>query len=77
MVFLVVMLFAIATFQNMAGFKSSNPIILFVVMFFLNGLMLLVYVVMQIILVINTLDDRWPLGKISVSNRLTCVVLTI
>ena len=63
------MLFAIATFQNMAGFKASSPIILFIVMFFVNGLMLLVYVVMQIILVINTLDDRWPLGKIPRAKR--------
>lgn len=26
--------------------------------------MLIIYVIMQIILVINTLDDRWPLGDI-------------
>jgi hypothetical protein len=51
---------AIATFTG--SIKSAAGV--FVVMYVLNGLMLLVYVIMQIILVINTLDDRWPLGDI-------------
>jgi hypothetical protein len=48
----------------MAGFGPGDPTGLFVIYFLINALMLLIYVVMQIILVINTLDDRWPLGDI-------------
>lgn len=52
-----------ATFQGLIGLSPESPVVLFSAVYFLNGLMLLIYVVMQIILVINTLDDRWPLGK--------------
>jgi hypothetical protein len=55
---------SIATFQGWIGLDPTNPIALFVILYIFNGLMLFIYVVMQIILVINTLDDRWPLGDI-------------
>lgn len=55
---------SIATFQGFAGFSSKSPIALFIIYFILNATMLLIYSVMQIVLVINTLDDRWPLGDI-------------
>jgi len=35
-----------------------------VVLYLLNGICILIYVVMQIILVVGTLQDRWPLGDI-------------
>jgi Chitin synthase export chaperone len=35
------------------------------VLYLVNGVQLLVYVVMQVILVANTLQDRWPLGDIA------------
>lgn len=52
---------ALVTFLS----KSKNPIALFIVYYLLNGVLLLVYVVLQVILVLNTLDDRWPLGDIA------------
>jgi len=37
---------------------------LFVVLYVFNGIFVLVYVIMQIFLVVNTLQDRWPLFDI-------------
>ena len=56
---------SILTFQGKAGLGPTNTVGLFVVLYLLNAICLLVYVVMQIILVANTLQDRWPLGDIS------------
>ncbi|KAL1923531.1 uncharacterized protein VTP21DRAFT_8511 [Calcarisporiella thermophila] len=64
-VFAVAMFISIATFQPIRGFSPENPVVLWVIYFIFNGLLLLVYVVSQIVLVLNTLDDRWPLGDIS------------
>jgi hypothetical protein len=38
---------------------------LFVVLYIINGICILVYLVMQVFLVVNTLQDRWPLGDIA------------
>lgn len=43
----------------------QNTTGLFVVLYILNAICIAVYLVMQILLVANTLDDRWPLGHIS------------
>ena len=56
---------SILTFKNKGGLGPTNTLGLFVVLYLLNGLCLFVYVVMQIILVANTLQDRWPLIHIS------------
>ncbi|OMJ19955.1 Chitin synthase export chaperone [Smittium culicis] len=55
---------SIATFKNMAVFSKSKPIGIFTIYFIFNLLCLLVYVISQIILVVNTLDEYWPLGNI-------------
>ncbi|KAL8820656.1 MAG: hypothetical protein Q9191_007470 [Dirinaria sp. TL-2023a] len=56
---------SILTFKGKAGLGPTNTVGLFVVVYLLNGICLLIYVVMQIILVANTLQDRWPLGDIA------------
>lgn len=56
---------SILTFMGKLGLGPTNTIGLFVVVYLLSGICLLVYVVMQIILVVNTLQDRWPLGDIT------------
>ena len=56
---------SILTFKGKAGLGPSKTVGLFVVLYVLNAICLLVYLVMQIILVTNTLQDRWPLGDIS------------
>lgn len=55
---------ALLTFQGWAGLSPTKTVGLFVVMYIINALLLLVYVVMQILLVLGTLQDRWPLGDI-------------
>ena len=56
---------SILTFNDKAGLSPTNTVGLFVVLYLLNGICLLIYVIMQFILVINTLQDRWPLGDLA------------
>jgi hypothetical protein len=60
-----VTIIGLVTFLSKVGNSARNPIALFIVYYLLNGVLLLVYVVLQVILVLNTLDDRWPLGDIA------------
>jgi len=63
-VFVTVGVIALATFMNFSPFSYQNPVILWIIYFVFNGAALFIYVVLQIVLVLNTLDDRWPLGDI-------------
>ena len=56
---------SILTFKETGGLGPTNTVGLFVVLYVLNGICLLIYVVMQVVLVANTLQDRWPLGDIA------------
>jgi hypothetical protein len=56
---------SLLTFKSWAGLGPENTIGLFVVLYLVNAIFVFVYVAMQIILVVNTLQDRWPLGDIS------------
>ena len=56
---------SILTFKGKAGLGPTNTIGLFVVLYVVNAICLAVYLIMQIILVTNTLQDRWPLGDIT------------
>ncbi|MCJ1363850.1 Chitin synthase, class 7 [Acarospora aff. strigata] len=56
---------SLLTFKGWAGLGPTKTVGLFVVLYIINGICVLVYVVMQIILVTNTLQDRWPLGDIA------------
>ncbi|CAO3612148.1 unnamed protein product [Mucor hiemalis] len=62
--FLVTGFLAIGTFKGVAGLSYQNQAALWVFYIVLNYFMFFIYIVSQIILVINTLDDRWPLGDI-------------
>lgn len=53
------------TFKGWAGLGPLNTTGLFVVSYVLNAVFVAVYLIMQIILVVNTLQDRWPLGDIA------------
>ncbi|ORZ33232.1 chitin synthase III catalytic subunit [Catenaria anguillulae PL171] len=55
---------ALATFNSWAPFDSKSPTVLFLVFFVFNLAMLAIYLVLQVILVVNTLDNRWPLGDL-------------
>lgn len=56
---------SLCTFKGWAGMDPTKTIGLFVVLYVFNGICLLVYVLLQTILVLNTLQDRWPLGDIA------------
>ena len=55
---------SLLTYKSWAGLSPTNTTGLFVVLYVVNALCVAVYVVMQVILVANTLQDRWPLGDI-------------
>lgn len=63
--FIITFLVSLATFKSWAGLGPTHTIGLFVVLYIVSGICLLVYVIMQIILVTRTLEDRWPLGDIA------------
>ncbi|KAK8111011.1 Chitin synthase export chaperone [Apiospora kogelbergensis] len=63
--FAISFLVSLATFKSWAGLGPVNTVGLFTVLYLLNAIQLLVYVVMQVMLVARTLQDRWPLGDIA------------
>ncbi|ETI21232.1 hypothetical protein G647_07577 [Cladophialophora carrionii CBS 160.54] len=56
---------SLLTFKGWAGLSPTNTTGLFIVLYVINAICLAVYFVMQIILVVNTLQDRWPLGDLA------------
>lgn len=62
--FLISFAVSLLTFKNWAGLGPENTIGLFVVVYLFSALFLFVYVVMQILLVVGTLQERWPLWHI-------------
>lgn len=54
---------SIGTFNNIAGLSNASPIGLFIVYMIFAAAFVVIYVIFQIILVLNTLEDRWPLGN--------------
>lgn len=64
LIFALVGFFAIATFKSIAGMSPSHTLVLWIAMFIFNGACVVIYVILQFILVLRTLDDRWPLGDI-------------
>ena len=64
LMFLITAMISIFTFRNLAGLSPTNTVGVFVVLYIMNALCLFIYVIMQLILVVNTLQDRWPLGDI-------------
>ncbi|KAJ1921936.1 Chitin synthase, class 7 [Mycoemilia scoparia] len=67
-VFGVMYFVSIATFKSIAAFDKGHPIGLFIIYFIFNSICLIIYVILQIILVVNTLDEYWPLGNILLSS---------
>jgi len=63
--FLISFAVSLLTFKSWAGLNPTDTIGLFVVVYILNAIFLFVYVVMQVILVVGTLQERWPLGHLA------------
>lgn len=62
--FIITFAISLLTFKGWAGLGPTNTVGLFVILYLFNGIFILVYIVMQIMLVVNTLQDRWPLFDI-------------
>ncbi|KIW60383.1 hypothetical protein PV05_00600 [Exophiala xenobiotica] len=63
--FIISFAVSLLTFKGWAGLSPTNTTGLFIVLFMINAICLAVYFVMQVILVVNTLQDRWPLGDLA------------
>lgn len=61
---LISFVISIATFTSLGALSNKNPIGLLVVYYVFPGVCVILYVICQVALVLNTLDDRWPLGDI-------------
>jgi len=55
---------AIATFKGFAGMKYTKPTGLWIIYLLWPIVCTVVYVGLQLVLVVRTLDDRWPIGDI-------------
>ncbi|KAI8359123.1 chitin synthase III catalytic subunit [Choanephora cucurbitarum] len=64
LVFAIVGSISVATFYNLGPFSYTSPAELWSIYYIVNGSMFLIYTISQIILVVRTLEDRWPLGDI-------------
>ena len=59
--FLISFAVSLLTFKGWAGLGPENTVGLFVVVYLFSAMFLAVYVVMQLVLVLGTLQERWPL----------------
>lgn len=59
--FLISFVVSLLTFQGWAGLSPTSTVGLFVVVYIFSAIFVFVYVVMQILLVVGTLQERWPL----------------
>lgn len=62
---LITFFVSLATFKSWAGLGPTNTVGLFTVLYLLNGIQLVIYVALQVLLVVRTLEDQWPLGHIA------------
>lgn len=62
--FVISFAISLLTFKSWAGLSPTNTTGLFIVLYVINGICVGVYFVMQFLLVVNTLQDRWPLGDL-------------
>ncbi|RMJ24687.1 hypothetical protein PHISP_04451 [Aspergillus sp. HF37] len=62
--FAVSFIVSLLTFKSWGGLSPTNTVGLFVVLYILNAICIAVFVVMQLLLVTNTLESRWPMGSI-------------
>jgi hypothetical protein len=65
--FIITFLVSLATFKSWAPLRPTRTVGLFVMLYLVSGICLLIYIIMQFILVLNTLQDRWPLGDLALA----------
>ena len=62
--FSISFIISLFTFDGIAGLGQATPLPLFIILYLFNAAAFLVYVGLQVVLVVKTLEDRWPLGDI-------------
>lgn len=62
--FIISFVVALLTFKGWGGLSPDSTVALFVVVYIFSAIFLFVYIVMQIMLVMGTLQERWPLWHI-------------
>lgn len=62
--FIISFVVSLLTFKGWAGLSPDSTIGLFVVVYIFSAIFLFVYIVMQIMLVLGTLQERWPMWHI-------------
>jgi len=62
--FIITFLVALATFKDWAGLGPTKTVGLFVILYLVSAVCVVIYFVMQVVLVVGTLQDRWPLGDL-------------
>ena len=63
-VFLASLFVSVATVSNIAGFSSANPTALWILYLVFPPIMVILYAILQVMLVLRTLEDRWSIGDI-------------
>jgi len=63
-VFGITFFISIATFKNIASFSYLKPTALWIIMYIFCFICVVVYIVLQFVLVLRTLEDRWPIGDL-------------
>lgn len=63
--FAVGLFVAIATFKGIAGMSPTKQMGLWIMELLFPVICVAIYVLSQVVLVLRTLDDRWPLGDIA------------
>ncbi|KAI8926393.1 chitin synthase III catalytic subunit [Entophlyctis helioformis] len=56
---------SIATFQNAVGFSKASPNFLWIWYFIFCAAFVVIYIVCQVVVVLTTLEDSWPLADVS------------
>ena len=64
LMFLITGTVSILTFKGVGGLGPTQTVGLFVVLYIVNAIFIFVYIVMQVMLVLGTLQERWPLADI-------------
>ncbi|KAK7462717.1 Chitin synthase, class 7 [Stygiomarasmius scandens] len=68
---------AIATFKQFAGFSYTSPMALWIVYLIWPVVCVAVYIPSQLILVYQTLEDRWPYGDIFFGTGFYCLGMVL
>lgn len=63
--FAISFLISIATFKSWAGMSPTKTLGLFIMLYLVSAICLFIYAIMQLILVLGTLQDRWPIGDLA------------